>query len=158
MTAADINSIVSAAGWPVLPRLLSAVYDPVDQSTVMQSWTEAVAALPSSLKRYSQVAPGQWQYFPLYIPEIFDCNKIDRWFESALDVQIAAIAAKSGQPANSRAFGTLSYLKGGIIGQGHDSDWYIDSPGRLHYFEEQLGADFAMLPIEVSTIFFEESP
>lgn len=156
MTIQDVLIATGSSGWGITPRLLDLVYDPIDPGAVASAWVQAVASLPAPLRANVQYAPGMWQTQPLYVDGVFNCNKMDRWFAAFVDMELAAAAAQAGTPKNGPAFGVLSYLIGGQVGQGHDINWYIDSASKLHYYEKQTGDEVTLSAVEVASIFFAE--
>lgn len=157
MTRAELLSCLIAAKWPVMPRLLDDVYDPLSLAFVEEAWTAAVAALPPALQTRVDLGNGVVVTQPRYIPGVFNCNKQSRWLAVFVDIFCANDAATKGTTRNSPALGPLSYLIGGKPANGHDIDWFVDYTGAVHYFEKQTGNEVTLSSVEVASFFFEEA-
>lgn len=158
MTQAQLRLALIEAGInPQKILLQSDSYDQVSPAFFAQAWAASVAALPAELKTTIQVGGGMTAQVPLYLPEVWNCDKITGWTISYVELCAAEAAAKTGVARYAVGAGALNYDIGANAADGHEICWYWDYSGVIHFFEPQTGSEVTLTAAELATVTLSEA-
>lgn len=154
MTRFQLSEIFIQNGVLQTPILRSEAYDSIELEFIQECWDAAVLNLPPPMKVSFDLGGGKMQTRPKYVQPIFNCAAFSGWLGTYIDLCLTAVAIVKSTTPNTPMFGAITYLIGGVVGDGHAIDWFVDGNSNLRWFEPQTREEKTLTDVERASISF----